>query len=182
MQGAYNWGALTWDFMRIMHALRKALCPTLKGFKWGYLIFKRKRKTVKSVLSLVVTAHAVIRKWVLLTDPDDKMAGVKVRQLGKKMQILPCELCYILVNISFVQIQRLHCTLVLCSALYGKLSVLAVGGSDFLLDSYCMCLSFILNLRIDLKIFPLSIILAHHWLIMSWLHWMTGWTGEMSVS
>ena len=25
------------------------------------------------------TAHAVMRKWVLLTDPDDKMAGVKVR-------------------------------------------------------------------------------------------------------
>ena len=23
-------------------------------------------------------AHAVLRKWVLLTDPDDKMAGVKV--------------------------------------------------------------------------------------------------------
>ena len=28
------------------------------------------------------TAHAVMRKWVLLTDPDDKMAGVKVRKKG----------------------------------------------------------------------------------------------------
>ena len=28
---------------------------------------------------VVFAAHAVIRKWVLLTDPDDKMAGVKVR-------------------------------------------------------------------------------------------------------
>ena len=25
-----------------------------------------------------IIAHAVLRKWVLLTDPDDKMAGVKV--------------------------------------------------------------------------------------------------------
>ena len=33
------------------------------------------------IFSFFFTAHAVMRKWVLLTDPDDKMAGVKV---GKK--------------------------------------------------------------------------------------------------
>ena len=32
------------------------------------------------VVVFVFAAHAVIRKWVLLTDPDDKMAGVKVRE------------------------------------------------------------------------------------------------------
>ena len=31
---------------------------------------------------LFIAAHAVVRKWVLLTDPDDKMAGVKVRNLA----------------------------------------------------------------------------------------------------
>ena len=36
-------------------------------------------KPTINILSLVVTAHAVVRKWVLLTDPDDKMAGVKVQ-------------------------------------------------------------------------------------------------------
>ena len=32
------------------------------------------------IFSFFFTAHAVMRKWVLLTDPDDKMAGVKVKK------------------------------------------------------------------------------------------------------
>ena len=35
---------------------------------------------MESFFFLFLTAHAVMRKWVLLTDPDDKMAGVKVRK------------------------------------------------------------------------------------------------------
>ena len=30
------------------------------------------------LIARVFLAHAVIRKWLLLTDPDDKMAGIKV--------------------------------------------------------------------------------------------------------
>lgn len=52
----------------------------------GTLSLMLPRETNKCyVISVVITGHAVLRKWVLLTDPDDKMAGVKVRE----MQSLP---------------------------------------------------------------------------------------------
>lgn len=47
-----------------------------------------------------------MRKWVLLTDPDDKMAGVKVRATWKDiMEVIPREFCHILANLFIVQIK-----------------------------------------------------------------------------
>lgn len=42
-------------------------------------------KCKHSVIPFYFAAHAVLRKWVLLTDPDDKMAGVKVGKEDRKV-------------------------------------------------------------------------------------------------
>ena len=39
-------------------------------------------------------AHSVLRKWILLSDPEDKMAGAKVRSISCILDNLSCILIY----------------------------------------------------------------------------------------
>ena len=45
-------------------------------------------------VALFFPAHSVLRKWILLSDPEDKMAGAKVRSISCILDILSCILIY----------------------------------------------------------------------------------------
>lgn len=66
-------GVLLWWTMWVYNYLRILLITLYfanANILWFHFIF---------------AAHAVVRKWVLLTDPDDKMAGVKVGKEDQKV-------------------------------------------------------------------------------------------------
>lgn len=45
-------------------------------------------------VALFFPAHSVLRKWILLSDPEDKMAGAKVRSISCILDNLSCILIY----------------------------------------------------------------------------------------
>lgn len=45
-------------------------------------------------VALIFPAHSVLRKWILLSDPEDKMAGAKVRRISCILDNLSCILIY----------------------------------------------------------------------------------------